>query len=78
VKFLPEEMAGSREALDVLAALNPRKAKVIELCYFAGLDVDETAEVLKVCRGTVLRDWQLARAWLRHELSHSPVREWGL
>lgn len=57
------------EALDALAALSPRKAKVIELRYFGGLDVDETAAVLKVCSGTVLRDWRLGRAWLRGELS---------
>jgi RNA polymerase sigma factor (TIGR02999 family) len=57
------------EALDALASLSPRKARVIELRYFGGLDVDETAEVLKVSRGTVLRDWRLARAWLRRGLS---------
>lgn len=56
------------EALEALEALSPRMAKVIELRYFGGLDVDETAEALKVCRGTVLRDWRLARAWLRREL----------
>jgi len=57
------------EALAAFAELDARKAKVVELRYFGGLSVDETAEVLKVSPQTVLRDWKLAKAWLMRELS---------
>lgn len=56
------------DALKALAAIDQRKAKVIELRFFAGLSVDETAEVLQVSPDTVLRDWRLARAWLLAEM----------
>ncbi len=56
------------DALEALATFNPRGAQVIELRYFGGLDVAETAEVLKISEASVLRDWRLARAWLRSEL----------
>jgi RNA polymerase sigma factor (TIGR02999 family) len=56
------------DALDSLARLDPRRAKVIELRFFGGLSVEETAEALHVSPGTVMRDWRLARAWLAHEL----------
>lgn len=56
------------DALNALTAIDPRKAQVIELRFFAGLSVEETAEVLKVSPDTVLRDWRLARAWLLAEL----------
>lgn len=55
-------------ALQALAAIDERKSKVVELRFFGGLTVDETAEVLKVSSITVLRDWQLAKAWLLREL----------
>jgi RNA polymerase sigma factor (TIGR02999 family) len=58
------------DALDTLAKREPRRAKVIELRYFGGLSVDETAEALGVSPQTVLRDWKLARAWLAVELRH--------
>jgi RNA polymerase sigma factor (TIGR02999 family) len=57
------------EALQSLAKLNERQSKVVELRFFGGLSVDETAEFLKVSSGTVERDWSLARAWLHRELS---------
>jgi RNA polymerase sigma factor (TIGR02999 family) len=57
------------EALKVLADVDPRKAKVVELRYFGGLSVEETAEVLKVSGDTVKRDWRLAKAWLLREIS---------
>jgi len=57
------------DALNSLAAVDPRKAQVVELRYFGGLSVEETAEVLKVAPNTVLRDWRLAKLWLLHELS---------
>jgi RNA polymerase sigma factor (TIGR02999 family) len=56
------------EALTRLAALDPRQARVVELRYFAGLGIDETAEVLGVSRATANREWAMARAWLRREL----------
>jgi RNA polymerase sigma factor (sigma-70 family) len=57
------------EALDALARIDPRKAKVIELRFFGGLSVDETAEVLKISPQSVMRDWKMARAWLLTELA---------
>src|SRR5437879_1956001 len=57
------------EALNRLAAVDGRKGQVVELRFFGGLSVKETAEVLKVSPGTVLRDWKLAKAWLLGELS---------
>ena len=57
------------EALNRLAALNPRQAQVVELRYFGGLSEEETAEALKVSLRTVQRDWNLARLWLYRELS---------
>ena len=56
------------DALDALARMDARRAQVIELRFFGGLTVEETADILKVSRQTVLRDWQLARAWLSREL----------
>lgn len=63
------EMVALDDALNMLAEIDPRKARVIELRFFGGLSVEETAEVLKVSSDTVLRDWRLARAWLLAELS---------
>jgi len=62
------ELIALDDALNALAQLDPRKAKVIELRFFGGLGVEETAEVLKVSADTVLRDWRLARAWLLKEI----------
>jgi RNA polymerase sigma factor (TIGR02999 family) len=56
-------------ALDRLAALDARQAKVVELRYFGGLTVEETAEALNISPATVKRHWTLARAWLRRELA---------
>jgi len=57
------------EALNDFARMDPRKAQVVELCYFGGLSVEETAEVLGVHPNTVIRDWSLAKVWLKRELS---------
>lgn len=57
------------DALKALAALDPRKSQVVELHFFGGLNLEETAEVMKVSSDTVLRDWKLAKSWLRCELS---------
>jgi len=56
------------EALKALSAIDDRKNQVVELRFFGGLTVDETAEVLGVSAETVKRDWKLAKAWLRREL----------
>jgi RNA polymerase sigma factor (TIGR02999 family) len=57
------------DALNKLAAIDARKSQVVELRFFGGLSIEETAEVLKVSRVTVERDWKLAKAWLVQELS---------
>ena len=57
------------EALDALAMVDPRKARVVELRFFGGLSVEETAAVLEISEESVMRDWRLARAWLARELS---------
>ena len=62
------------DALETLAQIDPRRAKVIELRFFGGLSVDETAEVLGVSPQTVMRDWRLARAWLARELRGDETR----
>ena len=56
-------------ALTKLAEMDPRKGQVVELRFFGGLNVDETAEVLKVSPETVMRDWKTARTWLLKEIS---------
>jgi RNA polymerase sigma factor (TIGR02999 family) len=67
------------EALTALGAVDQRKSQVVELRFFGGLSIEETAEVLKVSPETVKRDWRLAKAWLRRELRHysdtTPARE---
>ena len=57
------------DALTALAAVDGRKSQIVELRFFGGLSAKETAEVLKVSEETVLRDWKLAKSWLRRELS---------
>ena len=57
------------EALESLAKLDERQSKVVELRFFGGLSVEETAEVLHISSGTVRRDWSIARAWLRREIT---------
>ena len=56
------------DALNALAAVDPRKVRVVELRFFSGLTVEETAEVLNVSIDTVVRDWRLAKVWLHREL----------
>jgi RNA polymerase sigma factor (TIGR02999 family) len=57
------------DALQVLEGVDPRKAKIVELRFFGGLTVEETAEVLNISPQTVMRDWKMARAWLMGELA---------
>ena len=61
------------EALKSLAELDPRRSQVVELKYFGGLNNDEIAGVLKISKNTVIRDWNMARAWLYSQLSGSPA-----
>jgi len=81
---LQEALAAAREpgtdlvaiddALNSLAAVDPRKSQVVEMRFFGGLSVKETAEVLKVSPETVQRDWKLAKSWLRREMSRGQSR----
>jgi RNA polymerase sigma-70 factor, ECF subfamily len=64
-----EQWADLDEALNRLAALHPRQAKVVECRFFGGMSVEETAEALDIAVATVKRDWTIARAWLNRELS---------
>jgi RNA polymerase sigma-70 factor, ECF subfamily len=64
------ELIALDEALERLALLDERKSRVVELRYFGGLSVEETAEVLGVSIITVNRDWKLAKAWLSREVRH--------
>ncbi len=59
------------DALTALAEVDARKAKVVELRFFAGLSLEETAEVLEVSADTVWRDWDLAKSWLYREMKHA-------
>jgi RNA polymerase sigma factor (TIGR02999 family) len=56
------------DAMNLLGKLDPRKVRVVEMRFFGGLSVEETAEVLKVSAVTVMRDWNTAKAWLYREL----------
>jgi RNA polymerase sigma factor (TIGR02999 family) len=57
------------DALNALAVLDARKSRIIELRFFGGLSIDETAEVMKISPVTVTREWRAARAWLRREIT---------
>lgn len=59
------------DALESLEAIDARQSEIVELRFFGGLSIEETAEVLKVSPGTVMRDWTFARAWLRNEMSRT-------
>jgi RNA polymerase sigma factor (TIGR02999 family) len=65
----PPDLVALDEALSALAEVDERKGRVVELRFFGGLSVEETAEVLKVSVDTVKRDWRLAKSWLLRELS---------
>ena len=64
-----EDLVALDEAMHALAQIDSRKAQVVELRFFGGLSVEESAEVLKVSPVTVMRDWSTARAWLYREIS---------
>ena len=63
------ELVALDDALNALAEVDPRKSRIVELRFFGGLSVKETAEVVKVSSDTVMRDWKLSKAWLFGELS---------
>lgn len=67
----PDELLAIDDALQALAAEHERKARVVELRFYGGLSVEETAEALGVSPETVMRDWKFARSWLLRELSRS-------
>ena len=62
------EVVALDDALKRLALIDERKSQIVELRFFGGLSIEETAEVLKVSPGTIMRDWTLAKAWLRKEM----------
>ena len=64
------ELLALDDALERLATMDPRKSQVVELRFFGGLSVEEAAQVLNIAPNTVLRDWRMAKAWLRREISH--------
>jgi RNA polymerase sigma factor (TIGR02999 family) len=68
-----EDLLAVDDALNKLAKTDARKSQVVELKFFGGLSVEETAEVLKVSPETVVRDWRLAKAWLLRELSQEKL-----
>jgi RNA polymerase sigma factor (TIGR02999 family) len=66
------ELVALDEAMSALAEVDPRKSRIVELRFFGGLSVKETAAVVKGSSDTVMRDWKMARAWLLTELSDRP------
>lgn len=62
------DLLALNEALDELTVMDPQQAQIVELKFFGGLSIDETAEVLGISHATVERDWKMARAWLRRQL----------
>ena len=69
VKGLDLDVVALDEALDRLAKIDEQQSRVVELRYFSGLTVEETAEVMGISAATVKRDWSMAKAWLHRELS---------
>lgn len=69
---LPEaaaDLIGLDDVLERLASIHPRQARVVDLKFFAGLELEEIADLLDVARPTIVRDWRMARAWLQRELA---------
>ena len=67
-----QDLIALDEALSRLAAIDPRKGKVVELRFFGGLSVEETAEALQISPVTVMREWSMAKAWLYNSLNNEP------
>jgi RNA polymerase sigma-70 factor (ECF subfamily) len=70
-----QDLVAVDDALEALAKVDERKSRVVELRFFGGLNVEETASVLKVSPETVMRDWKLAKAWLLRELRGGRANE---
>ena len=68
VKQPAVDLLALNEALDELAIMDPQQSRIVELKFFGGLSIEETAEVLGIGHATVERDWKMARAWLRRKL----------
>ena len=64
-----QDLVGLDAALERLATISPRQARVVDLKFFAGMELEEIADLLDVARPTVVRDWRMARAWLQRELA---------
>ena len=67
------QIVALHEALEALEAIDLRKSRIVEMRYFGGLSIEETAEALGVSIGTVNRDWRLARSWLIREMKHESI-----
>jgi RNA polymerase sigma-70 factor, ECF subfamily len=65
----PEDLISIHTSLEQLASLDPRQARIVELRFFAGLSVEETAEILNLSPKTIKREWALARAWFQQQLA---------
>ena len=65
------DLLGLNDALDRLAELDERQGRIVELRFFAGLSIEETAEVMKLSPASIKREWQTARAWLFREMTRS-------
>ena len=70
----PEDVIAIDAALESLSLVHERKGKVVELRFFGGLSVEETAEALGISQETVLRDWRFAKSWLLRQLTGRPVQ----
>jgi len=67
------DLLGLNGALDKLAELDPRQSRIVELRFFAGLSIDETAEVMQLSPASIKREWTSARAWLFREMTRTPA-----
>jgi RNA polymerase sigma-70 factor (ECF subfamily) len=70
----PRDIIALDDALKSLAKIDPRQSRIVELIFFGGLSLEETAEVLHISSSTVKRDWRVARAWLHGELSKEALK----
>jgi DNA-directed RNA polymerase specialized sigma24 family protein len=68
------DFVGLDRALDALGRLDPQQAQVVELRFFGGLTIEETAQVLGISPATVTRDWRMAKVWLRREMERGGER----
>ena len=69
------DLLGLNDSLEQLAKMDPRQNRIVELRFFAGLSIEETAEVMQLSPATIKREWNSARAWLFRELSRHPAQD---